>query len=404
MAEINLCDHKHCTGCMSCKQICPHNAIESDVEEGFVYPLINEEKCAKCGLCVKACPVLNVKGLKGECHENKQFCFAAYCKDNDVRMNSSSGGTFSVLAEVILSLGGVVFGAAWDKNMNLMHQSVDKIANLDRLRRSKYVQSDTAETFKEVKSFLNADRKVLYCGTPCQIAGLKSFLGGKNFDNLITVDVLCQGVPSPWAFQKYLKEIEKEKELKIEDCNFRTKKYGWRCGLSLLMISGKKNGKNESMKLTLSDNSFYRAFIREYFMRPSCYNCLFKNTTKGYYSDITIADFWRIGTNIPLKISNYEEGVSAIVLNTKKGELFLNNCVQRLELIERTWEEFSTNGGLRSSNKPSNNNDAFEYLKNHTWRETQSRYFPVLLRERFSVVLNVLLGEKRIRMIKNLLK
>ena len=405
MLDIKLCEEKECTGCMACQQICPCGAVEKVQVNGFIYPEVNDNVCVGCGQCMKTCPVLNISENKGNTHIDESVCYAVYSKDDSLRMKSSSGGFFSVIAEKVLADDGVVYGAAWDESMNLIHRGIANRENLETIRRSKYVQSDTAQTFKEVQRYLKEGRKVLYCGTPCQLAGLHSFLKGINHKNLVLVDVLCQGVPSPWGFKKYIKEIEADSGLEVVDCNFRTKKYGWRCGLLLLLLlNDERKNKQKKKKLTNENNSYYRAFVRDYFMRPSCYNCQFKNNHQGYYSDITIADFWRIGTQIPLNVDNYEKGISAVMLNNEKGRDFFYQCKDDLKIIERTWQEFSTNGGLYSSHKPNNNDEAFRYLQNHTWKETQAKYFPVTFKERLRVNLHILLGGQNIRNIKKLIR
>lgn len=403
MEEINLCSHEQCTGCMACVQVCTRSAISKQIEKGFYYPAIDEEKCVKCGLCMKVCPVLNLSGSKGNCHVNEKTCYAAYSLDENVRMNSSSGGVFSVLAQKVLSDGGFVYGAAWDENMNLRHICINNVVDLDKIRRSKYVQSDTLNTFVEVREHLRNGEKVLFCGTPCQIAGLNNFLLGKNCENLLLVDILCQGVPSPILFQKYIKEVENEENFKIKDCNFRPKKYGWRCGL-LMIVCGVRKGEYRTLKLYSTDNAYYRAFMFKYFHRPSCYNCIFKNSNRGYYSDVTIADFWRIGTNIPLNVSGTEKGISALIVNTEKGKSYVNDISNEMLMIERSYQEFSTNGGLRSIRIPQNNDEVFFFLQTHSWRETQDKYFPVSVSERIKTCLKIYLGDRTINTIKRIVK
>lgn len=401
---INLCPREDCTGCMACRQKCGFGAIHTEVVDGFDYPVIDAGKCTECGNCVKACPVLNKSQSAGVTHHSGEPCVAAWNKDIAVRKQSSSGGVFSAFANKVISDGGVVFGATFDDGLKLHHAGIDSLSQLDSLRRSKYVQSDPLDTFNEVRRHLQDGRKVLYCGTPCQIAGLRSFLGKTEASSLLCVDVLCQGVPSPYLFKQYIDEVESDTGIKVEDCNFRSKKYGWRCGLLLLLLSGHKDGRKRELTRILDKNVFYNSFIKEYFMRPSCYRCIFKNDHQGYYGDITLADFWRIGSNIPLKVSNYEMGISAVVVNTNKGREFLAECSSQLEMIDRTWDEFATNDGLRRSHKPSGNDEALKYLEHHSWEETQNRFFPLTRRKKAVTLLKLLLGERNLMKLKKFLR
>lgn len=400
--EIRLCDHDSCTGCMACKQTCKRRAISVVYEKGFAFPYIDQEKCVKCGQCMDACPVLNTRNIKGNLHENEVKCLAVWNKDTDTRMKSSSGGIFTAMAKQVLTQGGVVFGAAWDKDMNLRHKYIYNVEELDALRRSKYVQSDTMDTFNEVRRFVTEGRIVLYCGTPCQIAGLTAFLGYKDYSNLIKVDVVCQGVPSNLMFKKYISEVEHTHGVKVLDANFRSKKYGWKCGLLLLLLV-QKDERQYWMERVYERNEYYNSFIKEYFMRESCYKCPFKCNSNGYYSDISIADFWRIGNKIPLHVNDYEKGISAVILNTEKGRIFFNSCGTGLEIMERTWKEFMTNGGMYPCHKRKDNDMAYEYLLQHSWKETQGRYFPYAMKEKLKAALYLGLGEKRIRAIKRLI-
>ena len=401
---INLCPREDCTGCMACRQKCSFGAIHTEVADGFDYPVIDTEICTECGSCVKACPVLNQAQTAGVTHHSGESCIAAWNKDTAVRKQSSSGGVFSAFAQKVISDGGVVFGALFSDGLDLHHECIDSLSGLENLRKSKYVQSDTLNTFNEVKRHLSDGRKVLYCGTPCQIAGLRSFLGKTEAPSLFCLDVLCQGVPSPHLFRRYISETEADTGIKVDDCNFRSKKYGWRGGLSLLLLSGHKNGKRRKLTRILDKNAFYNAFIKEYFMRPSCYRCIYKNDQQGYYGDITVADFWRIGYKAPLKVSNYEMGISAIIVNTDKGRDLLAECSPQLEMIERTWDEFSTNDGLRRSHKPAGNDEAFEYLQHHSWEETQKKFFPLSRRKKAVTLLKLLIGERNLFRLKRFLR
>ena len=316
-------------------------------------------------------------------------------------MNSSSGGAFTAFAEKILGEGGAVFGAAWDNDLNLSHRYIEQISLLDELRRSKYVQSDVRNTYNEVVELLKKGRKVLYCGTPCQIAGLTSFLGYKNYDNLIKIDVICQGVPSNKLFKKYIKEIESNEKIQILDVNFRSKLRGWRCGLLLLLLRVKKWKGIMDEKRILSKNEYYRSFIKGYFMRESCYDCQFKLNHKGYFSDLSIADFWQIGKRFPIDKEGYEKGISAIIVNTNQGEIFFDECKDKLHVLSRRWEEFCVNGGLRSSAKPADNDKAMEFLLNHTWKETYKKFFPYSIKEKMAILISLGLGQKNIIKIKS---
>ena len=403
MGKPNLCDQKDCTGCLACVQRCPFDAIEVKIYNSFSIPVINHEKCRECGLCEQTCPVLNKKKILGNKHSDIDEVYAAY-NSVSVRMLSSSGGVFTAMAEEILKDGGIVYGAAWSDKMVLHHIGIDKLTDLDKLRRSKYVQSDIGNTFRQVKTELNSGRRVLYSGTPCQIAGLISYLG-KLPENLITVDVVCQGVPSPELFKKYLDEVEQENGMETIDANFRTKDKGWRCGLLLLLLRSRdKSGKERKVKQINEKNAFYNSFIKGYFMRESCYNCKFKKHEQGYFSDITIGDFWRIGNIIPFDVKDYEKGISALIINTDKGRDFFASCKNSLTVVGRPYSEFDTNGGLRVENKPKNNDEAYRYLLTHTWKETQNKFFPVSIRQKISTYLWMILGEKNIRSIKHIFK
>ena len=395
---IKLCERSLCTGCMSCRQSCAHNAIDITTIDDFDYPFINNQVCVQCGRCISACPIINKKkeGIK---HKDSNICFAAWHKNDTIRKNSSSGGVFSAFCSYIFSKGGVVFGAAWD-DMKLKHIGVQDDKDLRKIRRSKYVQSDTSVSYIEVKKSLSIGKTVLFSGTPCQIAGLYAFLNYKNYPDLFTIDVICQGVPSPHLFNQYIKEIEGKYKKNVIDVNFRNKKRGWRTSSKMLEVFFSKGKHRINKFLFLHNNSYYRAFYKEYFMRPSCYDCSFKNSTRGYYSDITIGDFWRIGNTIPFYDKDKEKGVSVILVNTEKGQCLFDNCKSIIEYRNRTWEEFATNGGIYCSKCPTTNNEARIFLKNHSWEQTQKKYFPLSIKETIKDLSMIILGEKYYNIIK----
>lgn len=197
---IKLCDIQNCTGCGACLNTCKHKAISmKENEDGFLFPEINYDKCISCNLCTKVCPELNIDNIE---RHNVKECYASYAKSNLIRERSSSGGIFSVIANFILNQGGIVVGAAMQDNYKLNHLCISNLNDLGLLQGSKYLQSDTKYTFSEIKSALKSNKTVLFCGSPCQVAGLKSFLNKSETKNLITCDFICHGVPSYLPLKK----------------------------------------------------------------------------------------------------------------------------------------------------------------------------------------------------------
>lgn len=404
MITDKLCPQEVCTGCFACKQVCAKGAIHTIVKDGFFYPEIDASLCVDCGLCTKSCPVLNTNQIVASDNNDNSVSYAIWNNNQKDRVNSSSGGVFSALADKAIKDGGIVYGAAWDKNMQLMHIGVDNMEGLDALRRSKYVQSNTDGVYKEVKDQLKTGRKVLFCGTPCQIGGLLSFLGRKDYPNLLTVGVVCHGVPSQKSFDKYIREIEEEKGIKTYDCNFRSKKYGWCTGLNLLVYGKDAKSRDVVINRMSSKNSYFNAFLKKYFLRESCYNCLFKEDSNGWYADIMLSDAWSLWSAIPLGKMDYGKGVSSVATNTNKGRDFLNQCVESLTVMERPYSEYASNSGLRKALKPSNNDMAFEYLRTHSWMETQKKFFPLTLSKKLPLITRLIFGENGAIMIKKVIK
>jgi coenzyme F420-reducing hydrogenase beta subunit len=295
---------KRCNGCHACFSICPKKAISMEYDiEGFFYPHIEQELCINCKLCKKTCPIVTGNTV-GNIKE--QIALACYNKDNEIRINSSSGGIFYLFAKHVIDNGGVVFGAEFDKDFNVIHGYAEKLEEVNKFMGSKYLQSRISDTYKRVKEFLLSSRIVLFSGTPCQIGGLKAFLN-RDYDNLICIDFICHGVPSPILWKKYLKELSVQK---IKSINFRNKEVGW---------------KNFSIKVIYEDGSFYckshkedifmRGFLGDLFLRPSCYECNFK--TLDRQSDLTLADFWGIQEVIP--DMDTDRGTSLVLINSSVG-------------------------------------------------------------------------------------
>lgn len=306
---IVITDRNKCSGCGACVQICPKNCIsfQSD-NEGFLYPFVDQTECINCNLCVKVCQYQSDSEIETETIKPLNV-YAAFNKDNSIRNESSSGGIFTLLAEYILDKGGYVFGAAFDNDWSVKHISINKKEDLYRLRGSKYVQSRTENTYKEVLSYLKEDIWVLYSGTPCQVLGLKKFLK-KDYPKLVTVDVVCHGVPSPLVWKRYLSEITGNTQIK--NITFRNKRYGWR-NFTLLIETNKKT---YSYSIETNMSPYMNGFLKDLYLRPSCYNCISKNFKCK--SDISIADYWWIRNVAPEMDDN--KGCSQIFINTHKGQ------------------------------------------------------------------------------------
>lgn len=307
---INILEKKNCCGCNACMQHCPkHCIMMHGDEEGFLYPKFDASLCIDCGLCERVCPVLNQNekiepiAVYAVQHENKM-----------IRMQSSSGGIFTLIGTEIIELGGVVFGARWDENMKLIHAYTDTIEGLIPFRGSKYVQSYIGETYKQAEAFLKQGRMVLFTGVACQIAGLKNFLR-KEYDNLLTIDVLCHGVPSPRVFLDYLFYLGGKH--KVVDFNFRDKITGWK-GYSVAYSLD--NGKHKMQRAQLDE--FMRGYLNHYMLRPSCHSCPVKAGKSG--SDLTLGDLW--GCDKLHHIEDDDTGISAVIVNSTKGESMFNKC------------------------------------------------------------------------------
>lgn len=293
-----------CTGCGACVNVCPVNAIVMDYdEEGFYYPVVDTDLCIGCMKCERHCHVLNFTKAEEPVSYTAYMCWA---KDDELRYKSSSGGAFSLLADAILAKGGVVFGARYNyEKERLEHNHTDNF-DLSEFRKSKYIESDTRNTFSEVKHFLDAGRFVLYCGTPCQIVGLKSFLDGTDTLKLLLIDFVCHGVPSNKHFTEYKNFVTKNN--KLAQLDFRPKKTGWTPTSVILHTE-----RNE-ICIPVGISIFYRAFYDNLMLRRSCYKCSFVNRHK---SDITIADFWGVRKYKPA--ADDDKGISLVVVNSNKG-------------------------------------------------------------------------------------
>jgi len=309
-----VCTDEQCTGCMACVQICTHDAIHIVQDsEGFDRPVIDNDKCVECGLCVNTCPV-NKPVQKNAAID----VYSGWSVDDNVRCSSSSGGAFSEIARPILARGGVVFGCAMNDDNEAVHIYVESWEDLaSKLRGSKYVQSKIGNSFKQTKDFLVQGREVLFSGTPCQIAGLKKYLR-REYQNLTTVDLICHGVPSPMVLRDYLLYQESENKDKITHIKFRSKQYSWNYyGMTLSFRNNSKNYYG-----AYYEDPYIRGFLRDYFLRPCCSSCQYTDVKR--VSDFTVADWWGYK---PLKeeVDIHKKGVSLILVNSEHGRNLFKN-------------------------------------------------------------------------------
>ena len=311
MNNISLLEKNRCTGCQSCSMICPHHCIEmQENQEGFLYPTIDLERCTNCGVCVKRCPILTPL----EQSSYKQEAFGLILKDSALLERSASGGAFAGLACQILKEGGVVFGAAYDNNLVVEHIGISSQDELHRLQGSKYVAGNAKDSFLQVRDLLRNEKKVLFSGLPCQIAGLRAFLG-RGHANLVTVDLICHGVPSQKLFSKYLDWLGKRTGGRIVYYGFRDKDVaGWSCGGKF-----KTKTKTKTKTMEAGCDPYYASFLRGETYRESCYNCQFAKMER--VGDLTVGDFWGVEKFYPSV--DRSNGVSVVLVNTQKGkELF----------------------------------------------------------------------------------
>lgn len=320
---INVLTKEECCGCSACIQKCPKQCITlKEDNEGFLYPIVDVENCINCNLCENVCPVIHQN------NERKPLkVYAAKNKNEEIRQQSSSGGFFTFLAEEIIKDGGVVFGTKFDDDWEVKHDYTETIEGLDLFRGSKYLQSRIERNYQKAETFLKQGRKVLFTGTPCQIAGLKRYLG-KEYDNLLTLDFVCHGTPSPGVWRKYLKETiiricEKYSvssdpisisNTLIDDISFRNKFHGWKKYSFLMKTSTTTmSGIHKTFLLSevFHENTFMKGFLANLYLRPSCYACPAKCGKSG--SDITMGDLW--GAPSIIGHEDDDKGISLVMIN-----------------------------------------------------------------------------------------
>lgn len=325
MNNIEILDKKECTGCQACKERCPKHCVtmQSD-SEGFLYPVVDIAVCVNCGLCRKVCHELHPFAVV-----KPMDCLAVKVHNENIRVKSSSGGMFTLLATYVLNKGGVVFGARFDNNWQVIMDYTESLDGLGPFRGSKYIQASNEGAFTLVEKFLKEGRVVLYTGTHCQIAALRRFLG-KEYEHLLAVDFLCHGVPSPLLWHKYIKEITSDNISIIKAVSFRKKSVGWKkFQLSIQMKD------DTNIEEIFSDNLYMKAFLSDMSLRPSCYHCKSRNGCSG--SDITIGDHWAIQSIC----QNFDDdkGTSMVLVNTEKGICVWNILNEQTDYIRTDFED-----------------------------------------------------------------
>ncbi|MBR4502315.1 MAG: Coenzyme F420 hydrogenase/dehydrogenase, beta subunit C-terminal domain [Clostridia bacterium] len=354
-----------CCGCGACAIACPKSCIRmAPNEEGFLYPETDENTCIHCSRCESVCPVLHV----GE-HNAEDFreAWAVTQKDSHILQASSSGGLFTALATAILETGGCVFGVGFTKDFRRVHCIMaDKPEQLALLRGSKYLQSETDGGYAKVKQQLEQGRPVLFSGTPCQVAGLRQFLG-REYKNLYVIDIICHGTPSALVWQHYLDHIAGKNGQKTVSVNYRHKQFGWhRYGLEVLFADGKRFFQE------YTENSYMKVFLRDYCLRESCYHCVVKET--GSVSDLTIGDFWGVKNVLP-EVEN-SMGVSLALIHTEKGKQLFERTEPMVEKQRADYAAaLAANPAMtRSVRRPEARSSFFHDLTEMPWRDIERKY------------------------------
>jgi len=355
-AEILNLVRKDCTGCSSCFNICPQSAITmSEDEEGFSYPNIDEENCIKCSLCNSVCPAQKNKREE----VGNSLCYAAWAKDVKIRLESSSGGIFPLLAEKVIEDGGYVAGAVFEgETLSVSHKLISQKSQIPDLSGSKYIQSSIGTTYSEIKQLLEKKITVLFSGTPCQIAGLRSFLK-REYDTLLTIDILCHGVPSPLVFRKFITE-QLGIHAEVRSINFKEKKNGWKS--PNLCINYRIGNIDYVFEEPTYKNLYIQGFLNDLYNRPCCGHCSYATPPRP--ADLSLGDFWKINDFSPKLDDN--KGTSLVLINTDKGKAFLDLIYDKLDQQQVPIEyALRGNSTLISPNKAHNLREVFFYEINN---------------------------------------
>lgn len=383
-----------CCGCGACLNICPRHAIAmKEDESGFLYPEIREDLCVRCGLCKKVCAFQNRQ------EESVPLaCCAAVNKDKETLKYSASGGVFHALALDTLEKGGLVYGAAFTDTWTVCHIAGENRRQIGRLQGSKYAHSDTGWTFSEAKKMLEKGRLVLFSGTPCQIAGFKAFLG-RDYDNLLMVDIVCHGVPSSSMLQKYIGYLEEKWGRSVTAFTFRDKSLGWGINGSAA-VKGEANRK----KLWQSESAYLYYFLKGWIYRENCYVCKYASSHRP--ADLTIGDFWGIEKQHPeyLGRNGWDEskGISFVFASTAKGEEALEGLQRRLDMKPATFDEIAAgNGQLRHPSEKGPRDEILAVYREGGWDALEKRFLDKVGLKRHSSFVKSLIPSGIKRAIKS---
>lgn len=360
-----LCESIKCTACSACANICKHEAIKmQENTHGELHPIIDYNKCISCGLCEKVCPELEKNKIEKYGKPTVYYC---WLKSTEDRKQSTSGGAGFAIASAIIQQGGHVWGAAYDDDMEVCYIEANNINELRKIQKSKYVQSKVGNCFRTIKNELDRGELVLFTGTSCHVKGLRSFLR-KDYSNLLTVDLVCHGVPGHGVFRKYKNWLETKYNDKLTFFDFRPKEKDGQ----ERTYRTKAHFRNIGIKsIELKENGYFVGFQRNIFLRENCYQCTCKGEER--YADITIADFWGLGKLYPFNQNRQRPyGISMLALNSKKGSAFLKYIKNDFIIEQRSYKEASvSNTQYFKSSQPSP-------LKNEFWNDWELNDWDVL--------------------------
>lgn len=324
---VALKENRDCCGCTACETICPHDAIEMQADSlGFFYPMVDSEKCVDCGICERVCQ-FNDNYYRSS-NDGSKHVYAMRSSSSDDLLKSQSGAAFYSIAKSLIADGYYVCGAGFDKDFTAKHKIVNDITDLQELRGSKYVQSNLQGIYIQIKNLLNDSGKVLFAGTPCQVSGLLSVLSETQKQSLLSIDIICHSVPSPRAWQMYVKWVEKKYDKKVLRVNYRDKRFGWKsCRETFYFDDGSEISRDSFRHFMMSASHFAT--------RTSCANCPFTNMKRP--GDITVGDFW--GWEKFHEEFNDNQGLSLVLVNSPKGESVINSVLGKMSSVESNIDE-----------------------------------------------------------------